>query len=374
MSRWISIVRPSGRPRDAARWVHSPVDAGRSEYSAVIQPRPLAAEPPRDLLLHGRGAEHDRAVPARRGSSRAAARGSRAGGRARGAGRGGGRRGGSCGPPGGWVVVREVTACPRGPVPVARSGGGPDGAERHALDVGGSGAGGSACPSRANAARVARRQEAVAWPSRSFGVLDPLAGERLGDLARRLLRGEDEGDAPAEDPLEDRPQDRVMGAAEDDRVDALPREAVRRPRARPRSSPPRRGRGPSISGTRRGGATATTSTPASWASYELLVAAARDGGLGRARRPTRRSRWGRAGCIGPTWCEDADDGHRERALQVGKPGRGGGVAGDDDKLTPSPSRGGGRPPARSDAPPRAGAGRTGAARGRRGRRRPRAGA
>ncbi len=38
--RWISIVRPSWRPLRASRSTRSPVDAGSSEYSAVIQPRP----------------------------------------------------------------------------------------------------------------------------------------------------------------------------------------------------------------------------------------------------------------------------------------------------------------------------------------------
>ena len=40
ISRWISIVRPPCLPREASRCVRSPVEAGRSEYSAVIQPRP----------------------------------------------------------------------------------------------------------------------------------------------------------------------------------------------------------------------------------------------------------------------------------------------------------------------------------------------
>ena len=40
ISRWISIVRPPCLPRAASRSVRSPVEAGRSEYSAVIQPRP----------------------------------------------------------------------------------------------------------------------------------------------------------------------------------------------------------------------------------------------------------------------------------------------------------------------------------------------
>ena len=41
ISRWISTVRPSGRPRETARCVRSPVEAGSSEYSAVIQPLPF---------------------------------------------------------------------------------------------------------------------------------------------------------------------------------------------------------------------------------------------------------------------------------------------------------------------------------------------
>jgi hypothetical protein len=41
MRRWISTVRPSGRPLDTSRWRRSPVDAGSIPYSAVSQPRPL---------------------------------------------------------------------------------------------------------------------------------------------------------------------------------------------------------------------------------------------------------------------------------------------------------------------------------------------
>ena len=43
MSRWISTVLPSGRPRETPRCVRSPVDAGSIAYSAVIHPRPLFA-------------------------------------------------------------------------------------------------------------------------------------------------------------------------------------------------------------------------------------------------------------------------------------------------------------------------------------------
>ena len=40
MSRWISTVRPSGRPLVTSRCFRSPVEAGSIPYSAVIQPRP----------------------------------------------------------------------------------------------------------------------------------------------------------------------------------------------------------------------------------------------------------------------------------------------------------------------------------------------
>jgi hypothetical protein len=40
MSRWISTVRPSGRPLVTSRCLRSPVDAGSIPYSAVTQPRP----------------------------------------------------------------------------------------------------------------------------------------------------------------------------------------------------------------------------------------------------------------------------------------------------------------------------------------------
>src|SRR3954447_24239010 len=43
ISRWISTVRPSGRPLVTSRCLRSPVEAGSMPYSAVIQPRPLPA-------------------------------------------------------------------------------------------------------------------------------------------------------------------------------------------------------------------------------------------------------------------------------------------------------------------------------------------
>ena len=40
MRRWISVVRPSSRPREMSRALRSPVEAGSIAYSAVTHPRP----------------------------------------------------------------------------------------------------------------------------------------------------------------------------------------------------------------------------------------------------------------------------------------------------------------------------------------------
>ena len=112
-----------------------------------------------------------------------------------------------------------------------------------------------------------------------------LARKRLGDLARGLLGREDERHAASEDPLEHRPDDRIVRAAEDDGVDVglLSGSATSRT-ASTVSSP--NGSAPSISGTSVGQATEVTSTPASSAPDQLVVATARDGRLrSRAGRP-----------------------------------------------------------------------------------------
>src|SRR5512134_2613280 len=76
--------------------------------------------------------------------------------------------------------------------------GGPDRAHGHVLDV----------PDRqleeplahlGERAGIAGRQEAVRALA-ALGVPDPLAVEGLRDLARGLVRGEDERDGPPEDP------------------------------------------------------------------------------------------------------------------------------------------------------------------------------
>ena len=71
-------------------------------------------------------------------------------------------------------------------------------------------------------------------PSRVGVVLDSLARERLRYLARRLLRGEDERRLAPEDPLEDAADERVVRAAEDDRIHPSLPSAARRTRERPR--------------------------------------------------------------------------------------------------------------------------------------------
>src|SRR5204862_7791688 len=65
---------------------------------------------------------------------------------------------------------------------------------------------------------LARGEEAVASLARTG--LDALAGKRLGHLARRLLRREDERDVASEHALEDRSDERIVGTAEDDGVAA----------------------------------------------------------------------------------------------------------------------------------------------------------
>src|SRR5215470_2684088 len=47
--RWISTVRPSGRPLETSRCLRSPVDAGSIPYSEVTQPRPWPDRHLRDV-------------------------------------------------------------------------------------------------------------------------------------------------------------------------------------------------------------------------------------------------------------------------------------------------------------------------------------
>src|SRR5438876_6921324 len=70
---------------------------------------------------------------------------------------------------------------------------------------------------RAERFRIAGGQEPVRALARLV-VLDPLAGERPSDLSRGLLGREDERDASPEHTLEDGADQRVVRAAEDDRV------------------------------------------------------------------------------------------------------------------------------------------------------------
>src|SRR4051812_5190587 len=74
-------------------------------------------------------------------------------------------------------------------------------------------------PELAERLGVAGREEAVLAHAVAL-VLLALPLERLGDLARRLLRGKDERHVAAEDTLEDLAEERIVGAAEDHGVDA----------------------------------------------------------------------------------------------------------------------------------------------------------
>src|SRR5262249_6924541 len=67
---------------------------------------------------------------------------------------------------------------------------------------------------------IAGREEAIGALAPTL-VLDALARQSLRHLARGLLRREDERHVPAEDPLEDLADQRVVRAAQDHGVDAL---------------------------------------------------------------------------------------------------------------------------------------------------------
>ncbi len=145
----------------------------------------------------------------------------------------------------------------------------------------------------------------------------------------------DERDVAAEHALEDRPDDRVVRAAEDHRVDAGARGAAAATSRTASTVASPNGSAPSISGTSRGHGDGDHLDPASTVRDERLVPAARDGRLGReqadpavARRPRSRARLG---------LQHADDGDgRARAGGRASAGRRRGVAGDDDELHAAP--------------------------------------
>ena len=60
ISRWISWVRPPGRPRFTSRSVRSCVDAGSIEYSPVTQPSPGALQPAGRVVGDARRDQHPR--------------------------------------------------------------------------------------------------------------------------------------------------------------------------------------------------------------------------------------------------------------------------------------------------------------------------
>ena len=184
-------------------------------------------------------------------------------------------------------------------------------------------------PNSRKSSGIAGREEAVRALA-AVVVLDPLPRERLGGLARGLFCREDERDAATEDPLEDRPDERVVRTAEDHRVHAglLQRLGVRanrvrdllaerlvrlderhEPRAGDRERPPR----PASSAR-------TSST------YLPLATVA-----SVARRPIRRFLVGEDGGV-RLGREDADHGNGELPLEIGERGRRRRVARSDDEL------------------------------------------
>ena len=242
---------------------------GESEYSAVIHPRPLPFEPARDLLLDHRGAEHPR-LPLR--------------------------------PEHRPVRLLEEVDLDRQLAQLVRASPVPG----HATA---SSSASSTCSTSEIGSWRKRTRDAERSgvpvvrkryvPSRRV-VLDPLAREGLRDLARGLLGGEDERHVAAEHALEDRPDDRVVRAAEDHGVDALLLERRRVARTASVVSSPN-GSSPSISGTSRGHATGSSDTPASSACTSLR-SGRRDGRLGREQADAsvpRRLHRGRLGLDTP---------------------------------------------------------------------------
>lgn len=180
--------------------------------------------------------------------------------------------------------------------------------------------------------RVSRRQEPVA-PLTALGVYDPLADERLRDLSRRLLRGEDERDGSPEHALEDRLHERIVRTAEDHGVDVGLLEpsgvlADSGGRLRPEGivafdqrNEARAGDGHDLRSGVEG-------------AHELRIPAACNRGLGREQAdapvPGSEHRGMRLGC------ENADDRDTKTTLEVRQGGGRGRVAGGHDQLHAQP--------------------------------------
>ena len=166
-------------------------------------------------------------------------------------------------------------------------------------------------------------------PSRPGVVLDRLAGERLRHLARRLVGGEDERDVAAEDALQDRPDQRVVRAAEHDGVDLC---LLQR-----RGGLAHRGDGRLAEGVvaldqrhELGAGDGDDGDAGIERPDQRLVAAAGDGRLGREQADATVARGAHGGVrLG---LDHAEHRHRQRPLQVGQRRGGRRVAGSDDEL------------------------------------------
>ena len=223
MRRWISTVRPSGRPFETSRRFRSPVEAGSIPYSAVAQPRPLP-DIQRGTSSSTLAVQITRVPPASIRHDPLAVRTKP------------GTMFTSRRSPGERPSLRDVAHAARFPIGIVTSTCStfPIGSWRNRV------------PSRRNSSGspVARKPYAPRLPS-SFSS-SGLAQAGLDLVGDRLARADDRH-AAAQLALQHRADERVVGAAEDHRVDprrasaagTLPRRRRARdgrPRRRPGSA------------------------------------------------------------------------------------------------------------------------------------------
>src|SRR5918992_89714 len=222
MSRWISTVRPSGRPLATSRRFRSPVEAGSMPYSAVTQPRPWP-DIQRGTSSSTVAVQMTRVPPASMRQEPSAVRtkpGTMLTSRRSPGERPSWRRSLTAGCSARGTGSRPRSRCARFPwcSRCLASGGPPPDRHLHVHVL--------HLPDReleeprAHAAEllgVARGEEAV-LPATALAVLEAgLAQARLDLVSDRLPRAHD-GHAAAQLPLQNRADERVVGAAEDDGV------------------------------------------------------------------------------------------------------------------------------------------------------------
>src|SRR6266511_1337698 len=187
--RWISTVRPPCRPERASRCMRSPVEAGSSPYSAVIQPRP---EPTSQRGTPSSTVAVQRTLVRPKEISTEPC---------------------ACSTKSGTMSIGRSSSARRpsliscGQLEVA-DGDLFDPADRQLQE---------ALAERAELLRLPVREEANRALARRV-ARSSFAVERLRHLTRRLLGREDQSRRPAEHALEHGPDERVVRAAENDRV------------------------------------------------------------------------------------------------------------------------------------------------------------